>query len=444
MIRTILNYLPIGFCGAVSFFGFYRFAKNGFTIEKFKNAIKNGKKVLFIICVTGIAGATLIIGSYLQNRNYASYNLKYVYDGADEGLYPNGQWLNASDIICDDILSAAAKKLGIEEKEIDDALYISSSLDSASLNTSDPQIASEYTIGTTKNIGDVDAEKLIIAAAESYADYFMKNYTEQSSSLEVNLEDIDEMDYDEASELLEKEAKKIKNFLSSYKWNNTGYSDEEKQNFSSLIKSVDNFIDVELSSYNSYIIENGITKDAEEYKETIEYKNRLLQKDYDKDMASYKVLLEAIDMYNSDLTSVVLVPTEDSDGNFYMSRTKIGTDYYATDASNYSSNAASTKEEMDENEYKLDKIKTSTTERTKKADEKLEQLKTDLTVLAESAKSFFDEFTESKRDGYIKISYNQNSLKNTLDVKHNFILTAITGLMLAIAEVCKKTERYAK
>ena len=42
--------------------------------------------------------------------------------------------------------------------------------------------------------------------------------------------------------------------------------------------------------------------------------------------------IEAIDMYDAFMTRFVLIPTYDTEQEFYMSRTKVGVDYFAEEA----------------------------------------------------------------------------------------------------------------
>ena len=380
------------------------------------------KKFRFFIKSTCIAAAVTVLStsalcglSYKNNYNNWSYTLKYIYDEANDGLCPNGQWLNVADTIGDEVLEKVE-----EEMNIDDAsglLTLSSAMDYSTLDTSNPKIATDYCISCTDKASKYDTETLIKTAAKAYEDYFMDNCAEQTLPLELDLSELDSMEYQDSADRLDIEATKLKNFLSSYKWSNQGYQSET--NFSSLVQKVSDYIDVELQKYQSYITENGVTKDADSFKETSEYKNILLQKDYDKLMASYDVNLEAIDMYNSNMVSVVLVPTQDDEDNFYMSRTKIGVDYFATDASDYSSQAASIKQEIDENSYKAEKVSTNNEETQKKADEMLSSLRDELQNLSDEAQDFFNDFLETKRDGYIQVVYHHNTKKQALDISKN-------------------------
>lgn len=67
----------------------------------------------------------------------------------------------------------------------------------------------------------------------------------------------------------------------------------------------------------------------------MQYVNYRLDTSQRKDMAAHDVRIEAINMYNAYMTRFVLIPTYDVDKEFYMSKTKVGVDYFADEAKEY-------------------------------------------------------------------------------------------------------------
>lgn len=98
------------------------------------------------------------------------------------------------------------------------------------------------------------------------------------------------------------------------------------------VQKIDDFNNVELENYRSFIQEKGISKDPAEMKSTAAVKKIDLGNAYNRQMARYDVNCDAIKMYANEMATVVLVPTDDKTNQFYMSRTKIGVDYFASDA----------------------------------------------------------------------------------------------------------------
>lgn len=422
----IFNRLPELLCIAGSVITGFTILRYGFSVKKIKNELKV-KIICISLAVSAVTGTAFCSMSYLQNHKDRSYTLKYNYEEASSGLCPNGTWLNVSDTIGDEVLEKIKQKTGY--KNVKGLLNLSSAMDETALDSKHPKIATDYSISCTKKALSKDTDKLIHAAAESYQEYFMEHCAEQIVPLEINL-DMDGLEYQETADRLQIEAEKLKDFLSGYKWDNQGYQTDT--NFSSLVQKTDDFINVELEKYKSFITENGITKDASDFKQTMEYKNILLKRDYDKMMASYNVNLEAIDLYNSNMVSVVLVPTQDKEDNFYMSRTKIGVDYFATDASNYSSQAATIKQEMDENKYQSVRVSENSENSQDKANIMLVSLEQELQQLSDQAQDFFKQFLKTKRDGYIKIVFRSVTLKQALDLKGNLIKAIFLGMCVFV------------
>ena len=62
-------------------------------------------------------------------------------------------------------------------------------------------------------------------------------------------------------------------------------------------------------------------------------------------------------MYSEEMTGVVLVPTWDESGKYYMGRTKVGIDELSVNASDYSNKVASNEKSIMDNNLIINKIK---------------------------------------------------------------------------------------
>jgi hypothetical protein len=79
-----------------------------------------------------------------------------------------------------------------------------------------------------------------------------------------------------------------------------------------------------------------------------------------KNYVSFTLCNEAIDMYSEEMTRVVLVPTWDGSGKYYMGRTKVGVDELSVLATTFSDNVASNNKEMMDNQLVIEKIEKAT------------------------------------------------------------------------------------
>ena len=65
-------------------------------------------------------------------------------------------------------------------------------------------------------------------------------------------------------------------------------------------------------------------------------------------------------MYSEEMTRIVLVPTWDGSGKYYMGRTKVGVDELSVQATTFSDNVASNNKEMMDNQLVIEKIENAT------------------------------------------------------------------------------------
>lgn len=118
-----------------------------------------------------------------------------------------------------------------------------------------------------------------------------------------------------------------------------------------------------------------------------------------KHLTAYQVRLEAIDKYERDMASVVLVPTEDENREFYMSRTQIGVDYFAREAEERLSQATKEQLGIATNNYTITQMLNSTAEDAKyrQAEEMLSGLENELTYYAQLMKTTLLEYDKKHR-----------------------------------------------
>ena len=114
-----------------------------------------------------------------------------------------------------------------------------------------------------------------------------------------------------------------------------------------------------------------------------------------KNEASYNLCNEAIDMYSEEMTRVVLVPTWDKEGKYYMGRTKVGIDELSVMATTFSNYVASNEKEIMDNKLVIDKIssKGKKSQNYASADELVESI-------YESIRGFGNEAIKAGREYY--------------------------------------------
>ena len=218
--------------------------------------------------------------------------------------------------------------------------------------------------------------------------------------------------------------------------------DDTGETFASLGEKIDNFSNVELERYRSFVLQNGLSTDKVDYSTRMDYENRLLQVKYEKNMAAYNVRLEAINLYDGQMARIVLVPTSDLNNEFYMSRTNIGEDNFANEADDYLKDATDLRKQMENKQYANSQIQNATANYLfyKQADEMILSMKQELEDLAAQSKKLSDAYLQEKRNGYLYLALVQTNLQALLGMKKSLIYSVgfvgMLELAILLHEVC--------
>ncbi len=248
--------------------------------------------------------------------------------------------------------------------------------------------------------------------ADVYWEDFVRNYAENDSVLDLSFEELEGMEYLDVKDYLWMQAGKLKDYLPGYSRESSSFrAVDSEETFASLSRKIENFMDIELERYEAFVLENGLALNSGTYLSRMQYANRLLDTDRKKDMAAYDVRIEAIDMYNAFMTRFVLIPTYDTDKEFYMSRTKVGVDYFADEAKEHLQSATEMMEEMEHNTYASTRVESgrAAADAYALADARIEALKAELMNLSVQCRELCNTYVKEKRDGYIQISLSSPS-----------------------------------
>ena len=174
---------------------------------------------------------------------------------------------------------------------------------------------------------------------------------------------------------------------------------------------IENYINIELERYGAFILEKGLSTNKDTYQSRMQYANHLLENTRLKEMAAHDVRIEAIDIYDAFMTRFVLIPTYDVEQEFYMSRTKVGVDYFAEEATEFLAEATKLVEEMEHNTYASAQVGKSQAPSNayEEADRQIDSLKDELLNLAEQSRTLCDTYIAEKRDGYIQVCFSSPS-----------------------------------
>ena len=368
---------------------------------------------------------------YRQKARTAKMLVALNYEEATRGLYPNNTRFNISLIKSEDVLDRAIAKAGLEGQitaldMADHITALASNVNGMQLpsGTTSYKIATTYTITYEKNdeLGPrISARDMIGLIVEAYKEVFYEDYTYVEVGIAPDWSECEEQEYMEIGSFFEKECRMLRRFLNTNaNENGTFRSARTGETFTSLRQKVDNFITIDLEKYDSYVLQSGLSKNRERYISKLEYENFLKNIDYQKFMAEYQNRLHTIDIYDSALTAVVLIPTLDTQNNFYMSRTKVAIDYQATAAESANANGNDTLAVIQKNEYAIRQMRSQTANSSSSlatAQSMIQDMKQKLETLIETTKILNKEYVRYKTKNYLTISFEERSLADELSLK---------------------------
>ena len=368
---------------------------------------------------------------YRQKARTAKMLVALNYEEATRGLYPNNTRFNISLIKSEDVLDRAIAKAGLEGQitaldMADHITALASNVNGMQLpsDTTSYKIATTYTITYEKNdeLGPrISAKDMLGLIVEAYKEVFYEDYTYVEVGIAPDWSECEEQEYMEIGSFFEKECQMLRRFLNTNaNENGTFRSARTGETFTSLRQKVDNFITIDLEKYDSYVLQSGLSKNRERYISKLEYENFLKNIDYQKFMAEYQNRLHTIDIYDSALTAVVLIPTLDTQNNFYMSRTKVAIDYQATAAESANANGNDTMAVIQKNEYAIRQMRSQTANTPSSiatAQSMIQDMKQKLETLIETTKILNKEYVRYKTKNYLTISFEERSLADELSLK---------------------------
>ncbi len=360
--------------------------------------------LFFLVCFGGQVGTEIWSPDMLMSFNY---------EEAARGQNPNVTRFNESDILSDRILEEVVQRGGLEisADQLAALLTISTPLDAEALDTtqeSSLKISTEYRLHCSERAAlyRVNPKVVLSLLADAYWEDFVLNYAENDSILDLSFEELEGMEYLDVKDYLEMQANKLRNYIPQYSSETSSFrAAESGETFASLSEKISNFIEIELERYQAFALENGLSMDRITYQSRMQYTNRVLNTSQKKDMAAHDVRIEAINMYNAHMTRFVLIPTYDTDREFYMSKTKVGVDYFADEAKDYLESATELLEEMEHNTYAAGQVGGSTSFYAVRAqaDQRIEELKAELLNLSAQCRELCGAYVREKRDGYIQV-----------------------------------------
>ena len=200
--------------------------------------------------------------------------------------------------------------------------------------------------------GKITAQDLLDQICRVYLKRFTADYRINATSLDISF-DYSDMDYEEIGSYFQMMIGRINNYLTVRNDQAGSYLSTSGQSYNAIKKQVQNLQSYTLSEYQSYIWENGVAKNNARCIDDLNELNRTLRWSEMSDSQKSDIFMTILDNYNNKMVSSVLIPTYDSDGSFYMSRTKVGIDDLALRANELLTSAVDAQKTITTNNSKI-------------------------------------------------------------------------------------------
>jgi len=320
---------------------------------------------IIILCFVSTIVYGVINHFELKKSVHAIVSLNY--SEASQALNSNGTRYNMAEIISDEVVDRAIKKGALEDvtvKQLKNCLVVYPCVQGGVGDETQYHISTEFAVEyhASKDTAHLDSENVIKLITSAYKEYYIEKYTD-NFSLDPEKPDFTEMEYMDVVSYLDKETQTILNYLYGMAGKNPSFVTENGSTFNSIAGKVYQFKETQINqNLRSLILQNGIVRDRNEYVDRLLYQNKNVDFDRQKNNASYNLCNQAIDMYSEEMTRVVLVPTWDQAGKYYMGRTKVGVDELSVMATNFSNYVASNEKEIMDNNLMIGKISSNNQE----------------------------------------------------------------------------------
>ena len=366
MITTILQKLPIAIVGILllaAVLTIYLRSKNVTKSEFFK-IFKNARMIsawimIFVILITG----SFAILNHMKAKQSVMAVIALNYSEASAAQNSNGTRYNMAEIICDEVVEKAIQMGAFENvssKQLKKCLSVYPYVQGDVNDKSNYHISTEFVVEyhASKHTDHLDAENVISLITSAYKEYYIEKYTDNYSlTSQEEKPDYSEMEYMDIVTYLNKETNSVLNYLYGLAEKGQSFVTQNNSTFHAIAGRVHQFKETQIEqNLRSLILQNGVAKDKANYIDRLSYQNTNTDFDLQKNKVSYDLCNKAIDIYSEEMTRIVLVPTWDDSGKYYMGRTKVGIDELSVMATTFSGNVATNEKEIMDNNLVIEKM----------------------------------------------------------------------------------------
>lgn len=386
-----------------------------------------------------------------ENDSQSSAIVTLNYEEASKGQNANGTRYNMSEIICDEVIERAIKKGAFENVSAEDlkkCLSVEPVVQGNSYDENQYHISTEFFLNYTesKKTQHLDADTVVQLISDAYKEFYIEKYADNFEVLKIKIDpekDFADMDYMDTASWLSNKAAGISRYMYELADKNTSFVSSNGITFSSIAGKADDLNQIQITdSLQSYLLYNGISKDKDLYVGRLEYNNSRLDFEQQEADAYYKVRNDAIALYAEEMTRVVLVPTWDEEGEYYMGRTKVGIDTLSVEAEDYSKQAAEYAKTIESNTATIDAMRNPPGNgSSSEAEEMIASISRQIEQLAKEARGVGQEYSEGRMNQCITSNIIRDSFMRDALFTGTVFVIFFLSLNLLISSVTFSKEK---
>lgn len=403
--------------------------------------LSNIKTIVVLMCV--FVFISLIV-TYTGSFNKKSVVLSLNYEEASKGQNPNLTRYNVYELKSDRVMERVISNAGLQDvltpTELSEHIDIA---ENSSGKTIDPNDSNTYYISTSytvsyrmnREIKNISVDDMMTLICKSYNDMFHEEYVGTKSVLKYDLGDIEGKEYIEIAKLFTNKSDQMLRYIQQRIEENATYrSDITGQSFQTIKKMIQNVQNYSIKKYSAFVLESGLSRNKDHYIRTLNYKNDMLNINYQKFMIDYNVRKQQVQDYDSAMIGTVMVPSINEKQEYYMSRTNTGTDYLTKEADYSLSQGNAVDRDIIDNNDIIAKVNASTAdeESYKKADELIKTVDEELKQVANTADTTDKEYIKHTTKDYLTFTEYTGS-GNKMFILETVIGTAVVFFIILCA-----------
>ena len=403
--------------------------------------LSNIKTIVVLMCV--FVFISLIV-TYTGSFNKKSVVLSLNYEEASKGQNPNLTRYNVYELKSDRVMERVISNAGLQDvltpTELSEHIDIA---ENSSGKTIDPNDSSTYYISTSytvsyrmnREIKNISVDDMMTLICKSYNDMFHEEYVGTKSVLKYDLGDIEGKEYIEIAKLFTNKSDQMLRYIQQRIEENATYRSEiTGQSFQTIKQMIQNVQNYSIKKYSAFVLESGLSRNKDHYIRTLNYKNDMLNINYQKFMIDYNVRKQQVQDYDSAMIGTVMVPSINEKQEYYMSRTNTGTDYLTKEADYSLSQGNAVDRDIIDNNDIIAKVNASTAdeESYKKADELIKTVDEELKQVANTADTTDKEYIKHTTKDYLTFTEYTGS-GNKMFILETVIGTAVVFFIILCA-----------